>query len=82
MTALTTQNLVDAFTAKLTEHLDASKLDGPVRVDPTRTIVIIPVKGKGPIHAHIQHQVDERGVQNVINQIKVVPSLKGLLKEG
>ncbi len=77
----TLQEIVDGFTAKITQQLDESKLDGPVRLDPTRSIVVIPVKGKGPIHAYTQHQINDEGVQNVIHQISVVPSLKGLLKE-
>jgi hypothetical protein len=82
MAGPTVQEIVDSFTAKVTEHLDQSKLDGPVRLDPTRSIVVIPVKGKGQIHAYTDHKINDEGVQNVIHQISVVPSLKGLLKEG
>ena len=75
------QEIVDGFTAKITEHLDQSRLDGPVKLDPTRTIVVIPLKGKGPIHAYVQHKVDDEGVENVLNQLRMVPSFKGLVKE-
>lgn len=81
MTNQTLQDIVDSFTAKVTDHLDESKLDGPVRLDPTRSIVIIPLKGKGPIHAYTNHQIDDEGVQHVVSQIRAVPSLKGLLKQ-
>lgn len=77
----TVQDIVDSFTRKITEHLDASRLDGPVRLDPTRSIVVIPVKGKGPIHAYTNHHIDDEGVQHVVNQIRAVPSLKDLLKQ-
>ncbi|GAC1641986.1 MAG: hypothetical protein NVS4B2_31570 [Chloroflexota bacterium] len=75
------QEIVDAFTGKITERLDTSKLDGAIRLDPTRTVVIIPLKDKGPIFAHIQGHVDDDGVENVIHQITLVPSLKGLVRE-
>lgn len=81
MAGQTVQDLVDEFTGKVTSHLDESKLDGPIRLDPTRSIVIIPVKGKGPIHAYTNHHIDDEGVQHVVNQIGAVPSLKGLLKQ-
>jgi hypothetical protein len=81
MTAQTVQEIVDSFTSKVTEHLDQSKLDGPVRLDPTRSIVVIPVKGRGAIHAYTNHHIDDEGVQHVVNQIGAVPSLKGLLRE-
>ena len=81
MTAPTLEELVNSFTHKVTNRLDESKLEGPVRLDPTRTIVIIPVKGKGSIFARIQGQVNDQGVQMVVDQIKKVPSLQGLAKE-
>jgi hypothetical protein len=76
----TVQAIVNAFTRTITDHLDASKLDGPMRLDPTRSIVIIPLKGKGPIHAYTDHQIDDAGVQHVITQLQAVPSFKGLVK--
>ena len=75
------QEIVDSFTAKITERLDSSQLDGPLRLDPTRSVVIIPLKGKGPIHAHVEGQINDQGVESVIHQIELVPSLKGLLKQ-
>lgn len=78
----TLQEIVDGFTGKVTGRLDESKLDGPVRLDPTRTYVIIPVKGKGPIHVPVQQRINDDGVESVIHQISLVPSLKGLLKDG
>jgi hypothetical protein len=82
MAAPSTKEIVDSFTQKVRKRLDESKLDGPVRLDNTHTVVIIPVKGKGPIHAHIQGGIDDRGVQNVVDQLNAVPSLKGLVKTG
>lgn len=80
MTSTTVQQIVDSFVGKVTERLDTSKLDGPVRLDPTRSIVIIPVKERGPIHAYTNHQINDEGVEHVIQQIQTVPSLKGLIK--
>lgn len=80
MTAPNTKDLVDSFTQKISQRLDESKLDGPVRLDNTHTVVIIPLKDKGPIHAHLQGGVTDDGVRNVIHQIQTVPSLKGLVK--
>lgn len=80
MTPSGTQEIANTFTRKLEDRLDAEKLEGPVRLDNTRTVVIIPVKGKGNVHAHIQG-VDDGGVENVINQIRSVPSLAGLVKQ-
>ena len=82
MTTPSTKEIVDAFTQKIGERLDESKLDGPVRLDNTHTVVIIPLKGKGPIHAHLRGGVDEAGVTDVISQLEGVPSLKGLVKSG
>ncbi len=79
MTAPSTKELVDSFTRKITDRLDSSRLDGPVRLDNTHTVVIIPLKDKGPIHAHLEAGIDEQGVENVIGQIDAVPSLKGLV---
>jgi hypothetical protein len=76
----TLQEIVDTFTSKITEQLDETKIDGPVRLDPTRTIVIIPVKGKGPIHVHVNQQINDQGVASVIHQLGLVPSLKNLVK--
>jgi hypothetical protein len=81
MAGQTVQDIVDSFTSKVTDHLDESKLDGPVRLDPTRSIVILPLKGKGPIHAYTNHQINDEGVQHIVDQIQAVPSLKGLLKQ-
>ena len=82
MTAPNTKDIVDSFTEKVTRNLDAARLDGPIRLDNTRTVVIIPVKGRGPIHAHIQAGIDDEGVENVLAQIEAVPSLKGLVVRG
>ena len=76
------QEIVDSFTRKITDRLDAAKLDGPVRLDPTRTVVIIPLKDKGPIYVHVQRQINDQGVESVIHQIQLVPSLKGLVVQG
>jgi hypothetical protein len=81
MASPSVQEIVDDFTAKVAAQLDESKLDGPVRLDPTRSIVIIPLKDKGPIHAYTNHHIDDEGVQNVIQQIRTVPSLKELVQE-
>lgn len=82
MAAPSTKDLVDTFTRKVGARLDPDKLDGPVRLDNTHTVVIIPLKGKGPIHAHVNGGITDQGVQNVLDQIKAVPSLKGLVKDG
>lgn len=74
--------LVQAFAEKVGQRLDESRLEGPVRLDNTHTVVIIPLKGKGPIHAHLQAGINDEGVDNVIRQIEAVPSLKGLVKPG
>ena len=81
MPDLTLQQIVDDCTGKIAARLDQSKLDGPVRLDPTRTVVILNLKGKGPIHVHTDHQINDDGVANVVRQIGMVPSLKALLKE-
>jgi hypothetical protein len=78
--ATSLQDIVDSFTSKIAARLDETKLDGPVRLDPTRTIVIIPVKGKGPIHVHVNQQINDQGVESVVHQLGLVPSLKGLVK--
>jgi hypothetical protein len=81
MTHPDVQAIVDAFTGKIAERLDRSKLDGPVRLDPTRTVVIIPLKDKGPIHVHLQHdEINDAGVEAVIHRITLVPSLKDLVR--
>jgi hypothetical protein len=79
MAAPSTKELVDSFTEKIMARLDQSRLDGPVRLDNTHTVVIIPLKGKGPIHAHIHGGIGDEGVENVVKQIQTVPSLKGLV---
>jgi len=78
VTAQNVQEIVDSFTQKVAERLDQNKLDGPVRLDPTRTVVIIPLKDKGPIHVHVQHEINDAGVDSVIKQINLTPGLKGL----
>lgn len=80
MPDLTLQQIVDDFTGKIAARLEESKLDGPVRLDPTRSVVILNVKGKGPIHVQTNHQINDEGVSNVIQKIGMVPSLKTLLK--
>jgi hypothetical protein len=76
----TLQEIVDSFTSKIAERLDETKLDGPPRLDPTRTIVLLSVKGKGSIHVPVNQQINEQGVESVIHQIGLVPSLKNLIK--
>lgn len=80
MAAPNTMDLVNSFCAQIETHLDRSQLDGPVRMDNTHTIVIIPVKGKGPVHAHRRGGLDESGVDDIVQQIASVPSLKGLIR--
>jgi hypothetical protein len=80
MAAQSVQEILDEFTGKLTQRLDESRLDGPLRVDPTRSYVIIPLKGKGPIHVPTHHHIDDVGVESVVRQIGMVPSLKSLVK--
>lgn len=79
MSAPSTQEIVDAFVAQIQDRLDPGKLDGPVRLDNTHTVVIIPLAGRGPIHAQINGGVTKAGVENVLRQIESVPSLKGLV---
>jgi hypothetical protein len=81
MVAESLQQIVDGFTGKIAARLDSAKLDGPVKLDPTRTIVVIPLKGKGPIHVHVNGQINDQGVESVIHQLTLVPSLKNLVKE-
>lgn len=80
MSAPDTQSIVDSFTAKLAGHLDQTMLDGPIRLDNTHTVVIIPLKEHGRIHAHVQGGINDRGLENVLSQIRSVPSLKGLVQ--
>lgn len=82
MTAERVHEILEEFTRKIAERLDPEKLDGPVRVDPTRSYVLLTVKGKGPIHIPTRHHIDDEGVEAVVRQIGMVPSLKGLVKEG
>ena len=79
MTAPSTADIVDRFSRALEGHLDPERLEGPVRLDNTHTVVIIPVKGKGLIHAHIGGELDDAGVENILHQIRSVPSLSGLV---
>jgi hypothetical protein len=79
MATVSTQELVDAFTRKVQARLDPERLDGAVRLDNTRTVVIIPLKDRGPIHAHIRRGIDDDGAADVISQIECVPSLKSLV---
>jgi len=44
-------------------------------------MVIIPLKGKAPIHVETRHQINDEGVEGVIRRIRLVPSLQGLVKE-
>ena len=81
MTSPGTQDIVNKFTEGLTARFDTSRLDGPIRLDNTHTVVIIPLKGKGPIHAHLRGGLDEHGIDDVVSQIKAVPSLKDLVVE-
>jgi hypothetical protein len=79
MTAPSTAEIVDRFTRAVQSHLDPERLDGQVRLDKTHTVVIIPLKGVGPIHAPIGAGVDDAGVENVLRQLRAVPSLAGLV---
>lgn len=79
-TPTSVQEIVDHFTEQVAAGLNQDQLDGPVRLDPTRTTVIIPLKERGPIHVHVQHQINDEGARNVLKQIAMVPSLKGLLR--
>jgi len=82
MTAERVQEILEDFTTKIAERLDPDQLDGPVRVDPTRSYVLLTVKGRGPIHIPTRHHIDDEGVEAVMRQIAMVPSLKSLVKEG
>lgn len=79
MTAPSTQGLVDEFTRHVQDRLDQSQLAGNVRLDTTHTVVIIPVKGKGDVHARLRRGVGPEGVDDVIEQLQAVPSLKSLV---
>ena len=79
MAGVSTHEIVDAFTRKIQERLDPARLDGPVRLDNTRTVVIIPLRDKGSIHAHIRRGIGDDGAADVIQQIESVPSLKALV---
>ena len=79
MAHVTTQHIVEDFARKVQERLDPERLDGPVRLDNTRIVVIIPLKGKGPIHAHIRAGISDDGADDVIRQIEGVPSLKSFV---
>jgi hypothetical protein len=76
------QEILDSFSGELVAHLDENQLDGPLCVDPTRSYVLIPVKGKGLIHVPIHQQVNETGVESVLKQLRLVPSLQGLVRDG
>ena len=79
MTNPTTEAIVNDFTSRLTQRLNPDMIDAPVRLDNTRTVAIISVKGRGLIHAHVHGGVNESGLANVLEQIQIVPSLKGLV---
>jgi hypothetical protein len=79
MAPVSTQAIVDSFVQKVQARLDPARLDGPVRLDNTRTVVIIPLKATGPIHAHIRKGIDDVGAADVIEQIEGVPGLKSLV---
>ncbi len=80
MASPSTKEIVDEFSRKVMAHLDESRLAGPVRMDNTHTFVIIPLKGKGPIHAQARRGVGDEGVTDIINQLKATPSLQSLVK--
>ena len=80
MTAPSTTDLVNAFCAQVEQHLDRGQLDGPVRMDNTHTVVIVPVKGREPIYTHVHGKLDAAEAENVVQQIGSVPSLKGLIR--
>ncbi len=77
--APSTDEIVGDFTARLTERLNGEMLDEPVRLDNTHTVVIISIKDKGRIHAHLKGGVNDEGLENVLRQIETVPSLQGLV---
>jgi hypothetical protein len=80
MTAPSTQGLVDAFARKVADRLDESKLDGPVRLDNTHTVVILPLKGNAQTYVHIHGGLDDVGAESVLKQISLAPGLKTLLR--
>jgi hypothetical protein len=79
MSMPSTEGIVENFTRKLNSRLDPNMLEEPVRLDNTHTVVIISVKDRGRIHAHINGGINDQGLANVIEQIETVPSLKGLV---
>jgi hypothetical protein len=81
MTAPTTQQIVADFCKEVTARLNPALIDGPVRMDNTHTVVIIPLKNRGPIHVPIQGQLNDGAVESIVRQIGAVPSLKGLLRD-
>lgn len=82
MTSPNAQDIVDSFIHNVAQRLNPDLLEGSVRLDNTHTVVIIPVKGRGPIHAHLRQGVGDEGVDDVVNQLQAVPSLKGLVRQG
>ncbi len=79
MTQPTLESIIDEFTGKIAQRLDASRLDGDVRLDPTRTVVLLSIKDKGQIHVHVNQQINDAGVESVLRQLRLVPSLQGLV---
>lgn len=79
MDAPSTDAVANNFAAQVAAQLNPEMLTGPVRLDNTHTVVIIPL-ATGPIHAHLRKGIGEAGVQDVLDQIAVVPSLKGLVR--
>jgi hypothetical protein len=81
MEPVTTDDIVRTFTRTVQEHLDPEALDGPVRLDNTHTVAIIPVKGKGPVHAHLHGNLDNATVADLLGQLRKVPSLAALVRD-
>jgi hypothetical protein len=79
MPPVSTQEIVDAFARKVQDRLDPERLDGSVRLDNTRTVVLIPLKDKGPVHAHVRKGISDEGAADVIQQLEGVPSLKSIV---
>ncbi|GEM_PF-6464084 len=80
MTTSGTAEIVAGFAGRIADELVPEKLDGPVHLDPTRTVVIIPLKDRGPIHAYVRHGLSDESVADVMKQLRAAPSLKPILK--
>ncbi|HLJ66157.1 MAG TPA: hypothetical protein VKX16_02205 [Chloroflexota bacterium] len=79
MSTTGTEQIIADFTGRVQARLAPDRLDGPVRLDNTRTVVIIPLKDRGPIHAQLRRGLGDEGVADIVEQLQMVPSLKGLV---